>query len=98
MKLEEAQKFLRELDSRWQIVSGGQMLKRNFKFKNFREALEFANEIGQLAEQEAHHPDLELGWGYVRVKLWTHAIGGLYDNDFILAAKIDRLLILAANK
>lgn len=88
---ETARDYLKELNSGWQITMDGKKLTRKFKFKNFREALAFTNQIGELAEKENHHPNLELGWGFVVVTLWTHAIGGLFDNDFILAAKIDKI-------
>lgn len=74
----------------WKIVDYHH-LTREFKFKNFAEALAFVNRVGALAEEEGHHPDIEFGWGYATVKLFTHAIGGLSENDFILAAKIDAL-------
>ena len=66
-------------------------LEKEFAFKNFKEALVFANHIGRLAEEEGHHPDLLISWGKLRVELWTHKIQGLSENDFILAAKIDIL-------
>lgn len=67
-------------------------LKRSFKFDDFAQALELVNKIGKIAEEEGHHPDIEFGWGYVRVVLLTHAIGGLSKNDFIVAAKIDQII------
>ena len=67
------------------------MLEKEFKFKNFKEALDFTNKAGQLAERQGHHPDIYLAWGKVKIELWTHKIGGLHENDFILAAGIDRL-------
>lgn len=67
-------------------------LKRKFKFKNFAEALLFVNKVGSLAESEGHHPDITFGWGYVDITTFTHAVDGLSENDFILAAKIDALL------
>jgi len=66
-------------------------IKREFKFKDFKTALEFTNKVGAIAEQEDHHPDIELSWGKVGITLSTHAIGGLSGNDFILAAKIDTI-------
>ena len=78
------------LSGEWRVVDG-QRLEREFRFKNFRRAMTFAQAIGAIAEEQQHHPDLCLGWGYVRVTLFTHAIGGLHENDFILAAKIDSL-------
>ena len=82
--------YHKQLSEGWQII-GGERLERNFKFKNFKEALDFTNKVGQLAEQQGHHPDITLSWGKVKVQLWTHKIGGLHENDFILAAGIDNL-------
>jgi 4a-hydroxytetrahydrobiopterin dehydratase len=74
----------------WQIVDQHHVTK-SFVFPDFRTALAFVNRVGEIAEQEGHHPDLYLTWGRVDVKIWTHAIDGLTEGDFILAAKIDRL-------
>jgi 4a-hydroxytetrahydrobiopterin dehydratase len=79
-----------QLDPSWNR-EGNQRLRRVFKFPNFRDAFGFTARVALLAEAEGHHPDLELGWGRVAVALTTHAAKGLTDNDFILAAKIDRL-------
>lgn len=87
---QEIQDFLTQLKPEW-TVADGKRLERVFKFRNFAEALDFTNRIGQLAESQGHHPDIYLSWGKVRVELWTHKIGGLHENDFILAAGIDRL-------
>ncbi|TAL33280.1 MAG: 4a-hydroxytetrahydrobiopterin dehydratase [Spirochaetes bacterium] len=75
----------------WKVVDNHH-LARDFKFRNFREALDFVNRIGAVAEAEGHHPDIMLSWGKVSVTLLTHKIHGLSENDFILAAKIDALL------
>ena len=64
-------------------------LEKEYKFKDFREALDFVNRLGEVAEREGHHPDIFLAWGRVMVTLWTHSVGGLSENDFILAAKAD---------
>jgi len=72
-------------------AEGHQLLTGRFKFKGFMPAIDFVNRIAPIAEAEAHHPDLLVGWGYVTVRLWTHAAGGLTDNDFILAAKVDQV-------
>ena len=64
-------------------------LEREFAFKNFRQAMTLANEIAEIAEDQKHHPDMLVGWGRLRITLFTHAIDGLHENDFILAAKID---------
>jgi 4a-hydroxytetrahydrobiopterin dehydratase len=78
----------------WQVkeVDGEKRLERVFKFKNFAQALDFTNKVGALAEQEDHHPLLITEWGKVTVTWWTHTIHGLHQNDFIMAAKTDRLL------
>ncbi len=88
----EIKPYLEEVKE-WKVVNdkGVDTISRQFKFKDFKEALAFVNKIGEIAEEEGHHPDIELGWGRVGVELSTHAIGGLSTNDFILAAKIDKL-------
>ncbi|MFA6134137.1 MAG: 4a-hydroxytetrahydrobiopterin dehydratase [Phycisphaerae bacterium] len=75
----------------WDIVGNDHHISRSFKFKNFAQALEFVNKVGELAEQEGHHPWIAFTWGIVRIDLWTHKIDGLHESDFILAAKIDRI-------
>lgn len=92
MTQDETKPYLEEVKD-WQVVKpkGIDTLRREFKFKDFKEALNFVNKIGEIAEEEGHHPDIELGWGKVKVELSTHAIGGLSVNDFILAAKIDKI-------
>ncbi|MCS6907219.1 MAG: 4a-hydroxytetrahydrobiopterin dehydratase [Anaerolineales bacterium] len=76
----------------WEVVEreGVLCLQRVFKFKNFAQALAFTNRIGALAEEQDHHPALLTEWGRVTVSWWTHAVGGLHRNDFIMAAKTDR--------
>ena len=83
--------YLNKLQDGWTLVDA-RRLERTFKFKNFAEALEFTNRVGQLAEQQQHHPDIHLAWGKVKIQLWTHKIGGLHENDFILAAGIDKIV------
>ena len=77
----------------WKVaeVGGIQRLQREFTFSDFRTAMGFAVQVGELAEREQHHPDLHLAWGRVMVETWTHKISGLHQNDFILAAKIDEV-------
>ena len=75
----------------WALENGARRLERGFKFKNFAQALAFVNRIGEIAEAEGHHPDIAFGWGYARVTLFTHKIGGLHENDFIVAAKINEV-------
>lgn len=86
----EIKDFLKDLDESWEVIDDKQ-LERTFKFKDFKQALEFTNDVGDLTEAESHHPDICLSWGKVIIKLWTHKIKGLHENDFILAAKIDKL-------
>ena len=66
-------------------------LIKEFKFKNFLESQNFVNKVGQIAETEGHHPDIWFGWGYAKIKIFTHAIKGLHESDFVLAAKVDRI-------
>jgi len=89
---EEQQALLRELPD-WSVfeLDGEPQLKRVFKFRNFIEALAFANQVGDLAEAENHHPALLVEWGKVTVRWWTHKIGGLHRNDFIMAARTSEL-------
>lgn len=74
----------------WRVVEGHH-LERTFSFPDFATALAFTNQVGALAEQQAHHPDLLVTWGSVRITIWTHKIDGLTESDFVLAAKIDLL-------
>ena len=90
LKGAELQKWSTELGGGWQTVDEHHLTK-TFAFPDFRQALAFTNRIGELAEKMGHHPDIELSWGRVAVKIWTHKVDGLADADFILAAKIDRL-------
>ncbi len=79
-----------ELGPDWRVVEEHH-LEREFKFKDFRKALEFTNRVGELAEAQGHHPDIYLSWGKVRLTIWTHKIDGLTESDFIMAAKVDHL-------
>jgi len=74
----------------WKVIQGHH-LEKEFSFKNFREALAFTNQVGELAEAQNHHPDMFLAWGKVKVTIWTHKIDGLTESDFVLAAKIEAL-------
>jgi 4a-hydroxytetrahydrobiopterin dehydratase len=76
----------------WQLLENGTRLFRRFEFADFKAAMGFVNRIADLAEEEGHHPDIGIHWNKVELTLWTHKIGGLHENDFILAAKTDRLL------
>jgi 4a-hydroxytetrahydrobiopterin dehydratase len=74
----------------WEVVTQHHLRKR-FEFKSFRESLDFVNRVGELAEDQGHHPDICFGWGKAEITIWTHKIDGLTESDFVLAAKIDRL-------
>ena len=90
---EEVAKLLPSLPD-WMLeeIAAVPRLVRVYKFKNFAEAIAFTNRVGEIAEREDHHPALLTEWGRVTVSWWTHAIGGLHRNDFIMAAKTDSLL------
>jgi 4a-hydroxytetrahydrobiopterin dehydratase len=89
MERSRAEALLRELDEGWRLSPEGH-LERAYPFKNFAEALAFANKVGAIAEDEGHHPDLHVAWGSCRVEIWTHKINGLTESDFYFAAKTDR--------
>ena len=82
--------LLERLGGGWKAVDEHH-LEKEYKFKNFREALDYTNKVGELAEAQGHHPDILLMWGKVRLTIWTHKIDGLTESDFIFAAKADRL-------
>jgi 4a-hydroxytetrahydrobiopterin dehydratase len=86
----EVEEALRSLDG-WDAREGSTQLHKLYRFKDFREAMRFVNAMAELAEDEGHHPDFTVHWNAVDVTLWTHAIGGLSENDFIVAAKLDAL-------
>ena len=89
LKGKELKPLLAELPGGWEIVSEHH-LRKEFKFKNFKQALDFTNAIGKIAEAEGHHPDIYLTWGKVVLEISTHKINGLTESDFILAAKCDQ--------
>lgn len=88
LKGEELKRHLDLLEQGWELVEEKQ-IEKSYSFKNFKEALAFVVDIGKIAEEENHHPDIELSWGKAKVSLSTHKIGGLSESDFILAAKCD---------
>jgi 4a-hydroxytetrahydrobiopterin dehydratase len=88
---EEAGRLISQVPG-WALEEGAKGIRRDFKFRNFAEAMLFAWHVGELAESEGHHPDLSVGWGYCTVRFRTHSIRGLHENDFIMAAKVGRLL------
>ena len=87
-------KYQKKVDG-WDIIKDKKkifFLNKKFSFKNFLESQKFINEVGKISEEEGHHPDIIFGWGYAEIKITTHAIEGLSENDFILAAKIDQII------
>ena len=92
--ISEIQKYQKKVDG-WDIskdIKEKFFLNKKFNFNNFIESQEFINKVGEISEDEGHHPDISFGWGYAEIKITTHAIEGLSENDFILAAKIDQLV------
>ncbi len=85
----QAEKLLKELSDGWMLIDSGHMLANTYTFKDFKKTMAFANKIADIANEEDHHPDLTVSYGTLGVELMTHAIGGLSENDFIVAAKID---------
>lgn len=90
MSLDMAEKYLAEATG-WELRENATKLKRTFKFTNFVDAMKLAQRVGELCEIEGHHPDLTIGWGYCKVEFQTHKINGLHENDFIMAAKVNKL-------
>ena len=89
----EIHKYLKKVDG-WNVESNDDKsfyLIKHFQFKNFKDSQKFINKVGNIAEEENHHPDISFGWGYAKISITTHAIEGLSENDFILAAKIDQI-------
>ena len=92
--ISEIHKYQKKVDG-WNILTDDKkifFLNKKFQFKNFLDSQNFVNKVGQISENEGHHPDISFGWGYAEIKITTHAIEGLSENDFILAAKIDQLI------
>ena len=88
---EELDRLLDALGGEWRVVDGHH-LQKDYRFKNFRDALDFTDRVGALAEEQQHHPDITLAWGKVGLTIWTHKIDGLTESDFVFAAKADRAL------
>ncbi len=90
LKGNELATLAKELNGGWQVMNEHH-LEKEYKFKDFRDALAFVNKVGELAEAQGHHPDIYLAWGKARLTIWTHKIDGLTESDFVFAAKADRL-------
>ena len=91
--ISEIHKYQKKVDG-WEIIKNDKniyFLEKKFKFKNFLASQDFVNKVGEISEQEGHHPDIMFGWGYAKINITTHAIEGLSENDFILASKIDKI-------
>jgi 4a-hydroxytetrahydrobiopterin dehydratase len=88
----EAESLLKQLNAAWRLSNDAKSIHREWKFKNFYHTMSFVNAVAHIANTEDHHPDLEIGYGSCRMKFTTHAIDGLSENDFICAAKVDRLV------
>ena len=91
--ISEIHKYQKKVDG-WDIPKNDKniyYLEKIFKFKNFKDSQDFVNQVGKISEDEGHHPDIYFGWGYAKINITTHAIEGLSENDFILAAKIDKI-------
>ena len=92
--ISEIHKYQKKVDG-WSIIKNSKdifFLEKNFKFKNFKDSQNFVNNVGVISEEEGHHPDIFFGWGYAKINITTHAVNGLSENDFILAAKIDKII------
>lgn len=87
---QELRDLQEELNAGWQVVEDHH-LEKEFEFDDFVGALDFVNRVGELAEEQGHHPNIYLTWGLARIQIWTHAIDGLTESDFVLAAKIEEL-------
>ena len=81
--------LITELNNGWRVIDE-QRLEKNYKFDNFQQALDFANKVGEMAEEVDHHPEICLTWGKASITIWTHSIGGLSEADFVFAARADR--------
>ena len=90
LNLQQAQAMIVEAPG-WTLIENGTRLRRDYAFNDFASAMQFANKVGVLSEQEGHHPDIRVGWGYCHVEFQTHKIKGLHENDFIMAAKVNAL-------
>lgn len=88
----EIQEYLGQIKAGWKVLDDKKITK-DFKLKDFNEAMEFVNKVASIAEEEGHHPDMHIFYNKIKIELWTHAINGLSENDFILAAKIDKITV-----
>ena len=93
LNLQQIHKYKKKVDG-WNVKPNEKkiyFLEKEFKFKDFLNSQKFVNEVGKISENEGHHPDILFGWGYAKIKIFTHAIKGLHESDFVLAAKVDKI-------
>ena len=90
MGANEINDFMKEISEQWDVIENNH-LQRKWEYDDFESALKFVNTTGQICEDEGHHANYELGWGFVKITIWTHKIDGLTSSDFVLAAKFDRV-------
>ena len=92
--ISEIHKYQKKIDG-WSLIKNDKeifFLEKEFKFDNFLLSQKFVNKVGNISEEEGHHPDIFFGWGYAKIKIFTHKIKGLHESDFVLAAKVDKIL------
>ncbi len=92
LPLDKRKEFLTQIHGDWQLTVDNTRLRRELSFKNFEDPLNLTNKIGQLAEEEWHHPEIHLGYGHLHIEIWTHKINSLVESDFIFAAKVDKIV------
>lgn len=89
---DQARELMKQLNDGWMMAEDASYIERDFRFKGFAKAVYLTNAVCFLADQQGHHPDIRMGWGYCTVRFTTHAVNGLSDNDFICAAKLDAMM------
>jgi len=90
LSAEQAKPYLAAVPE-WRVSADGKQIARTFTYKDFIQAMKFVNKVAEVAEEQGHHPDIHIHWNKVELVLWTHSIGGLHENDFVMAAKFDKL-------
>ena len=90
LSAEQAKTYLGAVPE-WRVSADGKQISRTFTYKDFIQAMKFVNKVAEVAEEQGHHPDIHIHWNKVELVLWTHSIGGLHENDFVMAAKLDKV-------
>jgi 4a-hydroxytetrahydrobiopterin dehydratase len=93
LPLAEKQRLLQEIGEGWELTHHDTRLFKDYKFKTFQAAMDFAIKLGEMAEEQGHHPELHVGWGHCGVEIWTHKIDNLVESDFIYAAKAEKIFL-----